>query len=181
MAFIRVKRHGNREYYYLVEGKREGKKVRQKVIKYLGITPPTKEQIEIMRRERWKQQYTAGYQPKTRRGSANQGFYLPQVWLWVETEGRPRCHWTKPLILSNHTTYQKEDKMKHQQGVTALPKSPTLSQLWEALDSKLIETAEGQLPSKQRVERSNRSRDATETGILLNFFILRPCLTIWTF
>jgi len=52
MAFVRKKRFGNREYYYLVEGKREGKKVRQKVIKYLGITPPTKEQIEIMRRER---------------------------------------------------------------------------------------------------------------------------------
>ncbi len=52
MAFIRVKRHGNREYYYLVEGKREGKKVRQKVIKYLGTKPPTKEQIETMRRER---------------------------------------------------------------------------------------------------------------------------------
>ena len=52
MAFIRVKRHGNHEYYYLVEGKREGKKVRQKVIKYLGAKPPTKEQIETMRRER---------------------------------------------------------------------------------------------------------------------------------
>ena len=52
MAFIRVKRFGNREYYYLVEGKREGKKVRQKVIKYLGTEPPTKEQIETIRRER---------------------------------------------------------------------------------------------------------------------------------
>jgi hypothetical protein len=35
-----------------VENKREGKKVRQKVIKYLGIEPPTKEQIEIMRRQK---------------------------------------------------------------------------------------------------------------------------------
>jgi len=52
MAFIRVKRRGTREYYYLVEGKREGKKVRQKVIKYLGTEAPTKEQIETMRRER---------------------------------------------------------------------------------------------------------------------------------
>jgi len=51
MAFIRVKRFGNRKYYYLVEGKREGKKVRQKVLKYLGTEPPTKEQIETMRRE----------------------------------------------------------------------------------------------------------------------------------
>ena len=52
MAFVRVKRQGNRVYYYLVESKREGKKVRQKVIKYLGTELPTKEQIETMRRER---------------------------------------------------------------------------------------------------------------------------------
>lgn len=52
MAFVRVKRRGNREYYYLVEGKREGKKVRQKVIKYLGTEPPTKEQIETIRRSK---------------------------------------------------------------------------------------------------------------------------------
>ena len=52
MAFVRTKRKGNRIYYYLVENKREGKKVRQKVIKYLGAEPPTKEQIETIRRER---------------------------------------------------------------------------------------------------------------------------------
>ncbi len=46
MAFVRTKRKGNRIYYYLVENQREGKKVRQKVIKYLGAKPPTKEQIE---------------------------------------------------------------------------------------------------------------------------------------
>ena len=46
MAFVRAKRQGNRIYYYLVESRREGKKVRQKVIKYLGTEPPTKEQIE---------------------------------------------------------------------------------------------------------------------------------------
>jgi len=50
VAFVRTKRQGNRIYYYLVESKREGKKVRQKVIKYLGTKPPTKEQIETMRR-----------------------------------------------------------------------------------------------------------------------------------
>jgi len=32
--------------------RREGKKVRQKVLKYPGKKPPTKEQIEILRRER---------------------------------------------------------------------------------------------------------------------------------
>jgi len=52
VAFVRTKRKGNRIYYYLVESKRDGKKVRQKVIKYLGTEPPTKEQIEAMRRER---------------------------------------------------------------------------------------------------------------------------------
>ena len=52
MAFVRTKRQGNRVYYYLVESKREGKKVRQKVIRYLGTELPTKEQIETMRRER---------------------------------------------------------------------------------------------------------------------------------
>ena len=52
MAFVRTKRQGDRIYYYLVENKREGKKVRQKVLKYLGTEAPTKEQIETMRRER---------------------------------------------------------------------------------------------------------------------------------
>ncbi len=52
MAFVRSKRKGNRTYYYLVESRREGNKVRQKVIKYLGAEMPTKEQIEILRRER---------------------------------------------------------------------------------------------------------------------------------
>jgi hypothetical protein len=51
MAFVRTKRIKNKTYYYLVESKREGNKVRQKVIKYLGTEMPTKEQIEAMRRE----------------------------------------------------------------------------------------------------------------------------------
>ena len=50
MAFVRTKKQGNKIYYYLVESKRDGKKVRQKVIKYLGTELSTKEQIEIMRR-----------------------------------------------------------------------------------------------------------------------------------
>jgi len=50
MAFIRVKRHGNQEYYYLVENKRFGKKTRQKVLKYLGKNPPPKEEIEAITR-----------------------------------------------------------------------------------------------------------------------------------
>ena len=51
MAFVRTKRIKNKTYYYLVESKREGNKVRQRVIKYLGTEMPTKEQIEAMRRE----------------------------------------------------------------------------------------------------------------------------------
>ena len=49
-----------------------------------------------------------------------------------------------------------------QQRATASPDSTTLLQLWEALGSKLIEAAQGQLPSKQKVESSNLSRDATK-------------------
>ena len=52
MAFVRSKRKGSRTYYYLVESRREGNKVRQKVIKYLGTEMPTKEQVETMKRER---------------------------------------------------------------------------------------------------------------------------------
>ena len=52
MAFVRAKRQGNRTYYYLVENHRDGKKVRQKVIKYLGTEMPSREQIENVRREK---------------------------------------------------------------------------------------------------------------------------------
>jgi len=51
VAFVRSKRIENRTYYYLVESRREGKRVRQKVIKYLGAEPPTKEEVEAMRRK----------------------------------------------------------------------------------------------------------------------------------
>ncbi len=50
-------------------------------------------------------------------------------------------------------------------GATALPNSPTLLQLWEALGSKLIEATQGQLPSKQRVVGSNPARDAFLWGV----------------
>jgi len=50
--------------------------------------------------------------------------------------------------------------MYSEQRADASPNSPTLLQLWDALGSKLIEAAQGQTPSKQRVERSSRSRDA---------------------
>lgn len=40
MAFIRAKVSRGKTYYYLVENRREGKKVRQRVLKYLGTQPP---------------------------------------------------------------------------------------------------------------------------------------------
>jgi len=47
---------------------------------------------------------------------------------------------------------------------TALSNSSTLLQLWDALGSKLIEAAQGQVPSKQRVVGSNPSRDAIKAN-----------------
>lgn len=44
MAFVRVKRRGDREYYYLVESYREDGKVRQRILKYLGTHPPRGQQ-----------------------------------------------------------------------------------------------------------------------------------------
>ena len=38
MAYIRAKKRGGKTYYYLVEGRRDGNKVKQKVVQYLGTT-----------------------------------------------------------------------------------------------------------------------------------------------
>lgn len=51
MAFVRERRRGNRTYYYLVESRREGNKVRQKVLKYLGTTLPTAEKLASLKEE----------------------------------------------------------------------------------------------------------------------------------
>jgi hypothetical protein len=51
MSYVRAKRRGNRTYYYLVESKREGKRVRQRVIRYLGTEVPTKEKLETILKE----------------------------------------------------------------------------------------------------------------------------------
>jgi len=48
-------------------------------------------------------------------------------------------------------------------GATALPDSTTFHELWDAIGSKLIESTQGQLPSKQRVVGSNPARDATHS------------------
>ena len=51
MPFARVKRRGQKVYYYLVESKREGTKVRQRIIRYLGTKPPTEEELENILKE----------------------------------------------------------------------------------------------------------------------------------
>jgi len=49
MAFVRVKWIRGNKYYYLVESRREGKNVKQRVLKYLGTSIP--EDIESIKRE----------------------------------------------------------------------------------------------------------------------------------
>lgn len=56
MPYVRVKRRGDSNYYYLVESKREGKKVRQHILRYLGTKRPAKEQQEAIIREVTKQE-----------------------------------------------------------------------------------------------------------------------------
>ena len=51
MAYGRAKPRGQRVYYYLVESKREGKKVRQRVLRYLGTNPPTGEELQGILKE----------------------------------------------------------------------------------------------------------------------------------
>jgi hypothetical protein len=51
MAFVRKQIRGTKQYYYLVESKQEGPKVRQKVICYLGTTKPSFQNLEGMLNE----------------------------------------------------------------------------------------------------------------------------------
>lgn len=48
MAFVRKQKRGNRSYYYLVESKRNGVKVKQVNLQYLGTQEPVKEKIELI-------------------------------------------------------------------------------------------------------------------------------------
>jgi len=50
MSYIRKKKFGGREYWYLCKSVREGSKVRQKVIKYLGTKKPSPEELEIIKK-----------------------------------------------------------------------------------------------------------------------------------
>jgi hypothetical protein len=51
MPYVRAKSRGQRVYYYLVESKRQRDKVRQRIIRYLGTKPPTKEELENILKE----------------------------------------------------------------------------------------------------------------------------------
>ena len=64
MAFIRAKRQGDKVYYYLVESRREGKRVRQKVLKYLGTSVP--EDTEAV-----KQSFKANQTGNVKQGGQN--------------------------------------------------------------------------------------------------------------
>jgi hypothetical protein len=46
MAYARAIKRGKRTYYYLVEGIREGNKVRQKHLRYMGIAKPSPEAVQ---------------------------------------------------------------------------------------------------------------------------------------
>jgi len=44
--FIRKKTIKGKDYYYLVESYREDRKVKQRVVKYLGAKKPSPEEVE---------------------------------------------------------------------------------------------------------------------------------------
>ena len=51
MVYVRAKRQGKYTYYWLVEGYREGSKVRQRFLKYLGKGKPSPEELDRLIRE----------------------------------------------------------------------------------------------------------------------------------
>lgn len=50
MAFIREKTVKGRTYYYLVKSIREGNRVRQKTIKYIGPEKPSEDEITRLKK-----------------------------------------------------------------------------------------------------------------------------------
>jgi len=53
-VYVRADKKKDRSYYWLVESHREGKKVVQKRIKYLGLSPPTSGLLEKLKQEHRK-------------------------------------------------------------------------------------------------------------------------------
>jgi hypothetical protein len=71
MAYVRAKPRGQRVYYYLVESKREGKKVRQRIIRYLGTKPPMGEELQDILKEVNDEKSTSIRQQKKKRERSN--------------------------------------------------------------------------------------------------------------
>jgi hypothetical protein len=53
-VYVRADKKKGRSYYWLVESHREGRKVVQKRIKYLGVNPPDPALLEKMKQEHAK-------------------------------------------------------------------------------------------------------------------------------
>lgn len=51
MAYVRSKKRGNRDYYYLVKCSRKGNKVQQTCLRYLGTAQPSKEYVDFLIRQ----------------------------------------------------------------------------------------------------------------------------------
>ena len=51
MVFIRVKKRGDKYYYYLVENSRFGDRIKQTCLKYIGTTKPSDEEFKRIVRE----------------------------------------------------------------------------------------------------------------------------------
>ena len=49
MAFLRIKESGGRRYFYIVESRRRGAIIRQKILEYLGRDPSKKDQAEALK------------------------------------------------------------------------------------------------------------------------------------
>ena len=46
MAYVRVKKRNKKAYYYLVESSRNGKKVKQVFLRYLGTEQPSRQEVD---------------------------------------------------------------------------------------------------------------------------------------
>ena len=78
MAFIRAKNINGKVKHYLVESKREGKKVRQKVLVYLGEADTIEGAIdELLDRIPKSKQRIDQYEQRARAAMAR----IPQVWI----------------------------------------------------------------------------------------------------
>jgi len=59
------------------------------------------------------------------------------------------------------------------QRAPVLPNSPTFQQLWDALGSRLIETAQGHMPYTQEVRGSSPLPPTINPQSLLTFVLIR--------